>query len=158
VTIRLIEIGPDGWPAEALALPEVARSACQATAQVYQKTGFMRPWIGYLAQQDGRLVGTCAFKSPPQAGRAEIAYYTFPEFEGRGIATAMARQLIQLAKAADLGIVLTAQTLPEENASTAILRKLGFQRAGMAYDSDVGDVWEWQIVQGDVRAAAMTNP
>ena len=62
----------------------------------------------------------------------EIAYFTFPEFEGRGIATAMARELLDLAKTAEPGIVVTAQTLPQHNASTRILEKLDFARAGTA--------------------------
>src|SRR5436190_11157789 len=39
-----------------------------------------------------RAVGLCSFKTEPNdLGEVEIAYYTFPHREGRGIATAMAR-------------------------------------------------------------------
>jgi [ribosomal protein S5]-alanine N-acetyltransferase len=145
VDIRFIEIGIDGRPVEDLPLPDVARSVCEATAAVYRNTGFERPWIGYLALQDGQVVGTCAFKTPPHDGRVEIAYFTFREHEGKGIATQMARLLVQLAQDTDISIGIVAQTLPQENASTAILRKLGFDRIGMAHDSDVGEVWEWQM-------------
>ncbi len=143
--IRLIEIGPDGRPVEELTLPEVARSVCEATVGVYRKTGFVRPWVGYLAEQDGQVVGTCAFKSPPQGGRVEIAYFTFPEYEGKGVATQMARQLVQIARDADSGVGIVAQTLPHENASTSVLWKLGFRRVGMAHDDEVGEVWEWTM-------------
>ncbi len=143
--IRLIEIGPDGRPVEELTLPEVARSVSEASVGVYQRTGFVRPWVGYLAEQDGRVVGTCAFKSPPQGGRVEIAYFTFPEYEGKGVATRMARQLVQIARDADSGVGIVAQTLPHENASTSVLRKLGFRRVGTAHDDEVGEVWEWQM-------------
>jgi RimJ/RimL family protein N-acetyltransferase/uncharacterized RmlC-like cupin family protein len=143
--IRLIEIGPDGRPAEELTLPEVAQSVCEASVGVCQKTGFVRPWVGYLAEQDGRVVGTCAFKSPPQEGRVEIAYFTFPEYEGKGVATRMARQLVQIARDADSGVGIVAQTLPHENASTSVLRKLGFRRVGIAHDDEVGEVWEWKM-------------
>lgn len=50
-------------------------------------------WGAYLAVDAGTrlIVGTCAFKSRPSAdGEIEIAYFTFEQFEGRGIATAMA--------------------------------------------------------------------
>lgn len=43
-------------------------------------------------------VGTCALKSAPVDGRVEIAYGTMPSFEGRGIATTMARELVQIAR------------------------------------------------------------
>jgi RimJ/RimL family protein N-acetyltransferase len=56
----------------------------------------------------------------------------------------MARLLIERAHATDPAIEITAQTLPEENASTAILRKLGFQQSGTATDDEVGLVWEWR--------------
>jgi RimJ/RimL family protein N-acetyltransferase len=145
VTIRLVEIGIDGRPAEDLPLPDAAISICDATATMYQRTGFRRPWVGYLAVQDGQVVGTCAFKTPPHDGRVEIAYFTFHEHEGKGIATQMARLLVQLAQETDITFGIMAQTLPQENASTAILRKLGFDQIGMAHDSDVGEVWEWQM-------------
>jgi quercetin dioxygenase-like cupin family protein len=156
VTIRLIEIGWDGRPVEEVNLPDVVRSVCEATATVYQKTGFVRPWIGYLAEEDGRLVGTCAFKTPPQKGRVEIAYFTFPEQEGKGIATQMAWQLVQLAQRTDDHIGIMAQTLPQENASTSVLRKLGFRRVGTAQDDEVGQVWEWQLLA--TRQATLKKP
>ena len=143
--IRLVEIGRDGRPAEPLSLPDVALSVCEATAAVYRNAGFVRPWIGFLGCVAGQVVGTCAFKTPLQAGRVEIAYFTFPEHEGKGIATRMARQLVRLEQDADNSISIMAQTLPLENASTAILRKLGFSRIGMAHDAEVGEVWEWQM-------------
>jgi RimJ/RimL family protein N-acetyltransferase len=108
-------------------------------------TGFVPPWIGYVATSAGHAVGTCAFKAAPADGRVEIAYFTFPEFEGRGIATAMATQLVALARAHRPGVIVAAQTLPERNASNAILEKLGFKRAGTAIDAEAGEVWEWRL-------------
>lgn len=140
--LDLLPIPPDGRPA-GLSLPEVALSACDATAAMYRRTGFVPPWIGYIGCQDGRPVGTCAFKTAPQNGRVEIAYFTFPGHEGRGVATEMARRLIRLACQTDPAVAVTAQTLPEENASTAILRKLGFAQTGWADDDEAGRVWEW---------------
>lgn len=48
---------------------------------------------GYLVLETDTIVGTCAFRSPPRSGEVEIAYFTFPEFEGRGFTTEMARHL-----------------------------------------------------------------
>ncbi len=144
--LRLVQIGADGTPAERLdSLPEVAREACAATAALYARVGFDPPWIGYLALSGQDVVGTCAFKTGPRLGKVEIAYFTFPPFEGQGIATAMARALIEIARTADRTMELTAQTLAEPNASNAILRKLGFQFAGAVDVPDEGRVWEWRL-------------
>jgi hypothetical protein len=29
------------------------------------------PWVGYLAEEEGRFVGACAFKLPPSLGEEE---------------------------------------------------------------------------------------
>ena len=147
--LNLIEIGEDGNPTEDVALTDITRSACEAMVGVYQQTGFRRPWIGYLAEQDGQLIGMCGFKSPPQNRRVEIAYGTTPGNEGRGIATQMARQLVQMSRETEEGITVVAQTLPEEGASTAIPRKLGFVLTGTVHHPEDGDVWEWCLTKTD---------
>jgi RimJ/RimL family protein N-acetyltransferase len=40
-------------------------------------------------------------------------------------------------------ICVTAQTLPEENASMRVLRKLGFVLKGSVIDREDGTVWKW---------------
>jgi quercetin dioxygenase-like cupin family protein len=143
--MHLIEIVEDGTPAEDSGSTDLIQSVCAAMVGVYQKSGFQRPWIGYLVEVDGNVVGTCGFKSPPQDDRVEIAYFTFPGNEGRGFATQMARKLIQIAQAANDHVEIVAQTLPEENASTAILQKLGFIQTATAHDPEVGNVLEWSL-------------
>ncbi len=143
--LRLIAILERGEPAEPVELPAVAAEILPATAGMYRASGFAPPWIGYIAVRDGEAIGTCAFKGAPAHGRTEIAYFTFPGFEGQGIATAMAQALIALARATQPGLTVAAQTLPERNASNRILEKLGFRHTGMAHDDDVGEVWEWQL-------------
>lgn len=101
--------------------------------------------MGYLALENDTIVGTCAFRSPPRNGEVEIAYFTFPEFEGRGLATKMARHLIQIVKNAELRTRIFAFTLPEKNASNRILQKLGFGFAGETRDEDGLIVWRWEL-------------
>jgi RimJ/RimL family protein N-acetyltransferase len=146
--MQLLRIKRDGTVGFTGDLPAALREACAMTAAWYGSAGFAPPWTGYCAVRDGIPVGTCAFKSAPREDGVEIAYFTLPAFEGRGIATAMARALVDIARAAQPDIVVTAQTLPEENASTVILRKLGFARAGTAQDPDAGEVWEWHLHPG----------
>jgi ribosomal-protein-alanine N-acetyltransferase len=144
-TLHLIEIDETGHPIEDVRLPDLAQKACETTAAMYQRTGFVRPWIGYIAVKDSQVVGLCGFTSPPENRRVEIAYYTFPAHEGQGVATGMARQMIQLSRASDSGIRIVARTLPEENASVAILRKLEFKWVKTVHDPEDGDVWEWNL-------------
>jgi len=144
--IRLVEIAQDGSPSEpGLSLEPAAHEALAATAALYGRAGFEPPWIGYLAVEAGRCVGTCAFKGAPRGGRVEIAYFTFPEHEGRRLATSMAAALVDIAGAAAPGVMVIAQTLQEEGASTRVLSRLGFQRAGSADDPQAGRVWEWHL-------------
>jgi RimJ/RimL family protein N-acetyltransferase len=75
----------------------------------------------------------------------EIAYFTAPEFQGRGHATRTARALVTIAQQADPALLIAAQTLPEESASTSILRKLGFRLHGSLHHPEDGAVWEWRL-------------
>ncbi len=126
-------------------MPQVAAEVVEATTQLYRTVGYEPPWIGYLAIENDACVGTCAFKSPPQNNRVEIAYFTFPEHEARGVATRMASELIRLALDKMPAVTVAAQTLPEENASTAILKKLQFRLVGALEHPEDGLVWEWQL-------------
>lgn len=144
--MELVEITEQAVPARLIAnLPDIARQVMKSTAEMYRSTGFQPPWIGYLALEDGGCVGTCAFKSAPRNNEVELAYFTFSGEEGRGVATRMAAQLIQIARSAMPGLVISAQTLPEENASNAILKKLGFAFSGEQYHPEDGKVWEWKL-------------
>jgi len=126
-------------------LPVIAHEVMGAFAQLYCDVGFVPPWVGYLVVENGVCVGTCAFKSPPRAGEVEIAYFTFPEHEGLGIATRMAARLVQIARAELPGVVVVAQTKPEENASTTVLRKIGFVFTDEFQHPEDGTVWEWRL-------------
>jgi RimJ/RimL family protein N-acetyltransferase len=100
----------------------------------------------FLADSGARLVGSGGFVGPPQNGVVEIGYEIAPEFRGRGLATAAARAMIGKAKASSSRIsTIVAHTLPDHNASTSVLRRLGFQHAGEVEDPDEGTVWRWEL-------------
>ena len=144
--LSLIPIDRDGNPrGHASPLPEVACEVLRATADLYARTGFEEPWIGYLALADETPVGTCGYKAKPQGGRVEIAYFTFPEYEGRGHASAMAAQLVAISQEYEPSVVVAAQTLPERNASHRVLEKLGFRHVDTIDHPEDGMVWEWQL-------------
>jgi len=117
------------------------------TVAMLQRTGATTPWTGYLAvdREHQIIIGTCGFTAPPDSeGVVEIAYFTFPAFEGRGYASAMAAGLVEVAESTAGIRRVRAHTLPEENASTRILEKLGFERIGETIDPEPGQVWRWE--------------
>jgi ribosomal-protein-alanine N-acetyltransferase len=151
VTLTLVPVAPDMDPADrAISLapgfggdPKPAREMLAQTIALLTRDPRPDPWGCYLARSDGTFVGTCAFKSAPDAaGEVEIAYMTFPAFEGRGHATAMAAALVQTAEAA--GARPIAHTLPAENASTRVLCRNDFAFAGEVTDPEDGLVWRWE--------------
>lgn len=145
-TVSLITIERDGTPPPYLEpLPQVALEVLRATSKLYESVGYEEPWVGYLALADSTTVGTCAFKSPPRDGRVEIAYCTFPGHEGRGFATAMAAELVVMARQNRPSVLVAAQTLPERNASHRILEKLGFRHVTTLDHPEDGTVWEWRL-------------
>jgi RimJ/RimL family protein N-acetyltransferase len=144
--LELIAITENGDLAKPVpAVPTIAAGIVAATTQLYRAVGYEPPWIGYLVIEDGICVGTCGFKSPPEHNRVEIAYFTFPEYESRGVATRMASELVRLAWDKMPTVKVAAQTLPEENASTSVLKKLRFRFVGTVEHPEDGPVWEWQL-------------
>jgi RimJ/RimL family protein N-acetyltransferase len=96
------------------------------------------------------LVGACAYKAPPtEDGEVEIAYFTYPPFEGRGYATAMARKLIAMASRSPMIGRVIAHTLPMPSASTRVLETVGMTFVGEVMDPEDGRVWRWQIESGN---------
>ena len=107
-------------------------------------------WSGYFAVDEStrEVIGSCAFKAPPtDEGVVEIAYFTYPGFEGRGYATEMARKLVALATRSTAVRQVIAHTLPETNASTRVLQKVGMSLVGEVSDPEDGRVWRWQVMK-----------
>ena len=126
-----------------ITLPEAATSVVASTVELYARCGYVEPWVGFLALEGGNCVGACGFTSPPARGVVEIAYFTYPDFERRGIATRMAQRLISIAQGCDPSVRIIAHTLTEENASNHILKKLGFAFTGTVDHPEDGKIWEW---------------
>jgi len=120
---------------------------CQETVQMttdfYKKVGFVAPWIGYYAVENGDIVGSAGFKGKPINGTIEIAYGTFETYRRQGVGTKICKQLVELSLKTDSSIKITARTLPEENFSTRILKANNFIFIGTVNDPEDGEVWEW---------------
>jgi [ribosomal protein S5]-alanine N-acetyltransferase len=143
--MRLVPIQRGGVILEDIGpLPAAADGVFVATSSLYESVGYAPPWICYIAVANDRVIGTCGFKGAPSQGRVEMAYFTFPDYEGKGIATQMARQLIAIAGDADSDVLVTAQTLPDRNASHRVLEKLGFTPIGTLDHPEDGTVLEWR--------------
>ena len=98
--------------------------------------------------EDGALIGNGGWKGPPVDGAAELGYAVAPARQGRGIATAVVRELVRRARVAGLQMVF-AHTLAVESASTSVLTRCGFAKVAEVIDPDEGAVWRWELHLGD---------
>ena len=125
-----------------------ARETIAQTLDFLTREPRPQPWGSYLATSESVPVAIGAFKTAPDdTGTVEIAYMTFPAFEGRGHASAIVGALYRLACAAGARVIV-AHTLPAENASNRALRRNGFAFAGETIDPEDGLVWRWERLCG----------
>ena len=137
-SVRGLDLGPHA---------DTVQHVARQTRAFVEREGIRPPWGGYLVVDPATraVVGTCGYKGPPDGrSEVEIAYFTFPTYEGRGYATAMAAALRERAAASAEVRCVRAHTLPERNASARLLEKLGFQWAGDVEDPEDGPVWRWE--------------
>lgn len=113
--------------------------------EYYPKIGFILPWVAYLVVKQNQIVGSCSFTGQPKDGKVEIAYWTFKEFEGQGVASFACKELLSIAKQTDPNVTITAKTAPQHNASTKILQNNGFIFSEIVQDEEIGDAWLWHL-------------
>lgn len=107
------------------------------------------PWthaFKVLSRADEQTVlGNCAFKGPPNSdGAVEIAYGIEPQHQNQGIATEAAQALVAYALEDDSVRQVIAHTMENDNASSRVLVKCGFQCVGQIEDPEDGMVWRWE--------------
>lgn len=121
---------------------------CQTLLAMYEnfypKIGYNIPWVGYFVTIQDKIVGSCGFTGQPKDGKVELAYWTFKEFEGQGIASFACKELVTIAKRTDPSLTITAKTAPEKNASTKILENNNFVFTEIVQDEEIGDAWLWK--------------
>jgi ribosomal-protein-alanine N-acetyltransferase len=125
----------EGWAGFPEALPYALEGARHAADEAWGPQLFF--------DDDGALVGFGGFKGAPVDGEVELGYAVAPARQGRGIATAVVHELLDRAARADVTTV-TAHTLGEPNASTAVLVKCGFEHTADVTDAELGTVWRWE--------------
>ncbi|MBZ5619217.1 MAG: GNAT family N-acetyltransferase [Acidobacteriia bacterium] len=147
--LRLLASEPEDFAAEyGVRLHEVAQTVAQHSLSFMKSFPYETSpdWFGHFAieGETQQLAGVCSLKGPPVDGVVEIAYFTFPGFEGRGIGTEMARFVLERARRLPEVTLVTAHTAPESNASTRILERIGMRFSGEAQEDGV-PVWRWEI-------------
>jgi ribosomal-protein-alanine N-acetyltransferase len=150
--LKLLASEPADFAAQyGVTLHEVAQSVAQHSL-AYMKTFPLETspdWFGHLVieGESQQLVGVCSLKGPAVEGTVEMAYFTFPGFEGRGIGTAMARFTLDRAIGLQDVRRVTAHTAPEHSASTRILEKIGMRFVCEEMEDGV-PAWLWQVEAG----------
>jgi [ribosomal protein S5]-alanine N-acetyltransferase len=111
-------------------------------------------WWMYLFVhvEDEALVGMGGYKGrADEAGMVEIGYAIVPAYRRRGLATEVARGLVDNAFAHAHVKRVEARTLAKRNASTRVLQRVGMRFAGVANDPDLGEVWRWSLQRADYQ-------
>jgi [ribosomal protein S5]-alanine N-acetyltransferase len=128
---------PDGWPQ----FPEAFDPA--------HETSTIWPSYFFLYPPERSLVGNGGFAGTlNEAGEIEIGYEIAPRFQNRGFATAAVKELLNYAFSRNEVRAVVAHTLAEENASNALLKKVGMSFVAEMPNPEVGVVWRWRISRG----------
>jgi ribosomal-protein-alanine N-acetyltransferase len=105
----------------------------------------------FVAGEPPELVGWGGFKGPPRDGTVELGYAVAPAREGRGLATAAVRALLEQAFADAAVRAVVAHTLPEPGPSPRVLEKAGFTFAGDVTEQG-RTAWRFRILDGALPA------
>lgn len=132
----------DDWSGFPEALPVIRA--------MYEEDRGAHAWgsLFFIEPQARALVGFGGFKGPPSAdGVVEIGYAIAPAFQGQGLATDAATQMVERAFAEPTVLAVDAHTLGQPNPSTRVLEKSGFQRIAELDDPNDGPIWQWRRVR-----------
>jgi len=131
---------PPGWPDEHDA------GFLRLRLEQARRDSSANEWLarGLVLRETGELVGHAGFHGPPgvngpqRSDAVEVGYTVFPSFRGRGLATEAAAGLIDWARRAHGLRAFVASVAPGNDASLAIVRKLGFRQTGEQWDEEDG--------------------
>lgn len=134
-----------GLTVEAGALPprQVAQRIIAAL-----ENGTLPEWcVSYMVieKEARRVVACCNFKGSPKNGAIEIGYGVSPLHWGKGVGTAAALFLVDLAKKCSLVDVVVANISPDNYASQRIVSKLGFVNTRHVIDPGSDELVQWAL-------------
>ena len=129
---------------------QAAREAMQPAYDYLESHPSAHGWWTYLFihKPDRTLIGLGGFKGAVNAeGMVEIGYAIAPSYRRRGLAREAAQGMIDFAFAYPEIKRVDAHTLPERNASTRVLEKVGMKYLGAVHDPDDGEIWHWSLTR-----------
>jgi RimJ/RimL family protein N-acetyltransferase len=109
-----------------------------------------------VLREEGVIVGSAGFHSPPdETGMIEIGLEVVPAYRGRGLAQEMLHGMWQWVVDQPGVVTLRYTVSPDNAASQAIIRKLGFEFRGQQIDEEDGpeDIFELSAVEYRSRHA-----
>jgi len=127
---------------------DAAREAMQPAHDYLEAHPSALGWWTYLFihKPDRTLIGLGGFKGEVnEEGMVEIGYAIAPSYRRRGLASEAALGMIDYSFALPQVKRVDAHTLPERNASTGVLEKVGMKHLGAVIDPDDGEVWHWSL-------------
>ena len=96
--------------------------------------------------KDNRLIGSGGYKGgPTKEGTVEIGYEIAPGYRNRGLATEMAKGLVENAFRDERVKSVIAHTLAEDNPSGKVLENCGFEKVEEINDPEDGLIWKWEL-------------
>jgi len=132
---------PDNWT-------EFGIGAFQYSLDRLSENTDEKDWWTYFSihKQDNKLIGSGGYKGKPTSkGTVELGYEIAPDYRCRGLATEMTKGLIENAFKDQRVKSILAHTLGQENPSTRVLQKCGFEKIEEINDPDDGLLWKWEL-------------
>ncbi len=104
-------------------------------------------WWTYFPvyKKENKLIGSGGYKGKPEDGAVEIGYEIAPAYRNKGLATEMAKGLIENAFKNENVTNILAHTLGHETPSSKVLTKCGFEKIEDLNDPDNGLIWKWSL-------------
>jgi len=126
---------------------EFGEPAFRWTYDALHNTDSNARWLCYLpvVREENVLIGSCGYKGAPVNGMVEIGYEVAKPYRCQGMATEMARALVEHAFQSSEVRKVQAHTLAEENESGSVLSKCGMKKVEELIDPDDGAVWRWEV-------------
>ena len=114
----------------------------QALIAAEKKADYVWDTFWFFVEKTERIVmGSACFKGTPDSeGSVEIGYGISPDFERKGLTTEAVQALVSWAFLDYRVQIVRAETLKENLASQAIVKK-----CGMVYDRETEECYWWQI-------------
>lgn len=136
-----VYFGPQ-WPGDALAAFPFLLTQVHGGPQA----GIVPGSFVAVERTSGQAVGLLGTKGKIDAAfTQEIGYGFIPSSWGQGYATEAVEALVKHLFATTSVQIVTAQTALSNRASERVLEKVGFERTGLGWNKEDGDLTNWEL-------------